>query len=108
MRDTRKLEKEAEKIISKNRTMKFRLLLKNGDLAERIIKPVSSSSSSTVYREIRNFYKPKKDKFEDVQSISKSNMKKVNSVELSSKCEIGDTIHGLVVSLLEMGYVLIE
>lgn len=109
MRDIRKLEKEAEKIIRKNETMKFRLLLKNGDLAERVIKPVkSSSSSSVVYREIRNFYKPKKDKIEDVKNISKNNLKRINSIEMSSSNESGDRIHGLVISLLEMGYELIE
>lgn len=108
MKDTRIMEKQATELIKKNERMVFRYLLANGNMVERIIKPVKPNPKSfTVYRDIRKFYRPKKGKIEDIRTVNTSSLKKLESVEMPSKSEDGNTIKSLIVSLLDMGYVVV-
>lgn len=106
MKDTRIFEKQADSLIAENRQLRFRLLLQNGMLVERVIKPVKPSTKSPiVYRDIRKFYKAKKGKILDVATVNTKSLQKIESVEMPSKTEIGNTIKSTIISLLDMGYV---
>ncbi len=106
MKDTRIIEKKADELINQNRQLVFRYLLANGTLVERIIKPVKPNRRDPiVYRDIRRFFKPKKGKILDVSTVNTKSLKKIESVEMPSKSQSGNTIKSTIVSLLETGYV---
>ena len=106
MKDTRIFEKQADKLIEENRQLRFRLLLANGTLVERVIKPIKPNKKSPIiYRDIRRFYKAKKGKILDAATVNTKTIKKIESVEMPSKTQVGNTIKSTIVSLLDMGYV---
>lgn len=105
MRDIRIFEKKADELIKENRELRFRLLLANGTLVERIIKPVKPNTKDPIiYRDIRRFFKPKKGKILDAKTVNTSSLRKIESVEMPSRSQVGNTIKGVIVSLLENGY----
>lgn len=106
MKDIRKLEKKADDLIAQNRQLVFRYLLANGTLVERIIKPVKPNKNNpTLYRDIRRFFRPKKGKIIDVATVNTSSLQKVDTIEMPSKSEVGNTIKSTITSLLDMGYI---
>lgn len=110
MKDTRIIEKKAEELVNMNKQLTFRYLLKNGNMVERVIRPIElPNRSKTVYRDIRNFYAPKKgSKIEDIATVKKKSLRKIESVEMPSKSSVGSTVTDLIITLLDMGYVVIE
>lgn len=106
MKDTRIVEKKADDLIKQNRQLVFRYLLENGTLVERVIKPVKPNRKDPIiYRDIRKFFKAKNGKISDPATVNTKTLKKVESVEMPSKSESGNTIKSTIISLLDMGYV---
>lgn len=108
MKDTRTLEKRADALIKRNERLIFRYLLANGTMVERVIKPVKPTpKSSMLYRDIRKFYKAKKGKIEDISTVDTKSLRKIESVEMPSRTAQGNTVKDLIVSLLDMGYIVV-
>lgn len=108
MKDTRILEKRADALIKRNKQLNFRYLLANGTMIERVIKPVRPTPKSyMLYRDIRKFYKPKKGKIEDISTVNTKSLRKIESVEMPSRSEQGNTVKDLIISLLDMGYIVV-
>lgn len=106
LRDTRILEKQADEYIKRNDLLIFRLLLQNGNMVERLVKPIKPNRNiPPIYRDVRRVYAPKKGEIKDIKNVNVRSLRRLESEEMPSKPGEGNTVKSLIVALLEMGFI---
>lgn len=108
MIDIREFEHKADLLIATNKPMKFRLILQNGNMVERIISPVFVGNIIKCYRDQKNVYKPIKGIIENIQTVPIKSLRMLQSVENNSIKVEGNPVKNVIIELLKMKYEVIN
>lgn len=108
MIDIREFEHKADLLISTNKPMKFRLLLQNGNMVERVISPVFIGSNIKCYRDQKKVYKSTEGIIENIQTVPIKSLRILQSVENNSIKVEGNPVKNVIIELLKMKYEVIN
>ena len=111
MIDTRIYERIARELIQFNSTLKFRFLLKNGHLVERVISEVShlDNADAIYYSDYRYEYIPVKGYVEkDIMKIDMNKMQSTGRTVNPTLSTENGMIYHTVEMLLKSGYILVK
>lgn len=103
MVDTREFERKADLLVNAKSSMKFRLILSNGNLIERIISPIMVGNTIRCYRDQKIVYKPI-NPIEDIQIISTKSLRLIQNIENPSIRSEGNCVKHIIIELLKMKY----
>ena len=109
--DTRIYERLARELIQFNSTLKFRFLLKNGRVIERVISEVTHTSDADIiyYSDYRYEYIPKEGYEEkDIMKLDMDKMYKGGRTANPTLSTENGTIYHTVEMLLKSGYILVK
>ena len=108
MIDIREFEHKADHLINTNKPMKFRLILQNGNMVERIISPVFVGNIIKCYRDQKKVYKSANGIIENIQTVPVKSLRILQNVENHSIKVEGNPVKNIIIELLKMKYEVIN
>ena len=102
-----KRSEQAKELVNSKKTIIFRMVLKNGNIAERVLSPITHTNDATeiLYSDIINRYRPK-DMIDnvDITNIDYSKLDKITKDIMPSTSTEQGIVLCRIETLLESGY----